>query len=162
MTPQIDPDAPWWANIVVLLVVLAVVPALTTWATQRGTRRRVTETQESVGRVLDQVANTHTTNLRDDLDEKIAGVVASQEAMRKDIGGLHSEMRDARRDIAGIRTDGRQDRRALAEQRDALAEHLADVPRLVAEAVRRAEADHVHTCPLRQRLLTPDPDDPED
>lgn len=135
----LDPDTPWWINVAVLVIVLAVVPAFTTWITQRGTRARVVETQarvaetsETVGIIREQVQNTHSTNLRDDLDEKIGTlsrqvsvVIDAQQAAREDVGGLHSEVRALRKDIAGVRTDARQDRRTAAETRRVLDEHIA-------------------------------------
>lgn len=129
----IDPDAPWWVNVAFLIIVLAVVPAVTTWITQRGTRRHVAETQESVGIIREQVQNTHEMNLRDDLDEKIGGLdrkigqlADAQQAAREDVGGLHSEVRALRLDVAGVRTDARQDRRDAAETRRVLDEHIAN------------------------------------
>lgn len=135
----IDPDAPWWVNVGALIIILAIVPAVTTWLTQRGTRRRVVETQErvaqtseTVGIIREQVQNTHSVNLRDDLDEKIGTlsrqvsvVIDAQQAAREDVGGLHSEVRALRQDIAGVRTDARQDRRTSAETRRVLDEHIA-------------------------------------
>lgn len=128
----LDPDTPWIVNAVLLIIVAAVVPALTTWITQRGTRRHVAETQESVQVIREQVQNTHSVNLRDDLDEKVGGLdrkigqlADAQQAAREDVGGLHSEMRAMRLDIAGVRTDARQDRRDAAETRRVLDEHIA-------------------------------------
>lgn len=128
----IDPDAPWWVNIAVLVIILAIVPAVTTWLTQRGTRRHVAETQQSVRIIREQVQNTHTVNLRDDLDDKIGGLdrkigqlADAQQAARQDVGGLHSEVRALRQDVAGVRTDARQDRRTAAETRRVLDEHIA-------------------------------------
>jgi len=160
------PDGtPWWAWALTVLV-LAVVPTAMTWLMQRGTRRQVTATQAqvaqtnaSVGVIREQVQNTHTTNLRDELDglvtqfgrveSAISDLTDGQAAMRDDIGGVHSEIRDVRRDVVGIRTDARRDRRALADQRTALDEHLAEVPGLVEQAVTRAETAHIVACPLR-------------
>jgi septal ring factor EnvC (AmiA/AmiB activator) len=143
---QIDPDAPWWANLTVLILVLAVVPALSTWVTGRGAKKKVAATQADVATtqvdvaaIREQVENTHTSNLRDDIDNKISSVIEAVEQVRDDVGGLHSEVRDTRDDITGIRTDARRDRRLLAEQRQALDEHLSDVPRLVADTVRQAQ-----------------------
>jgi hypothetical protein len=137
--PTIDPDAPWWANLGVLVIVLAVVPAVTTWVTGRNARKRATDTQADVAVIREEVKNTHSSNLRGDLD-KLRDAI---DGVRDDLGGLHSEVRDTRRDIGGIRTDARQDRRILAEQREALDTHLTGVPSLVtsaiSEAVRQAQ-----------------------
>lgn len=115
-------------------------------------RDKLHETRLGVDRTLDQVANTHDTNLRDDLDgkfselgDRLAIVADALGAMREDVGGLHSETRDLRRDVLGIRTDARRDRRKLAEQEKKLDEHLSDVPRIIDELLDR----HVGDCPLR-------------
>lgn len=106
MTPP--EGAPWWAWVLVV-VATAVASALTTWATNRRTRA-------DVAVIRDQVANTHDSNFRDDVDElglKVDRVVKGLEQVRQDVGGAHSEIRDARNDIDGVRTDARRDRRRL-------------------------------------------------
>ncbi|PFG16269.1 uncharacterized protein DUF2746 [Propionicimonas paludicola] len=139
--PAAPAGTPWWAWLIATVIVVGV-PALVTWLTQRRTRQDVTAIKE-------QVANTHTTNLREDLDRLSTALtegltklgadhLAAVESIREDIGGLHSETRDLRKDIAGVRTDARQDRRAVA----ALREEQAD-------AMKRAVEQHVSDCPLR-------------
>lgn len=139
--PTAPEGTPWWAWLIAIALMVGV-PAVVTWLTQRRTRADVTAIKE-------QVANTHTTNLREDLDQLSTALtegltklgadhLAAVESIREDIGGLHSETRDLRRDVAGIRTDARQDRRAVA----ALREEQAEV-------IKRAVEQHVSDCPLR-------------
>lgn len=155
---SIDPDAPWIVNVLLILVL-----ALITWLSNRGTKRELRGVAADARTAAEQTANTHTTNLRDDLDEKVArierglGTLAdAQEATREDIGGLHSEVRDTRKDITGLRDDARTDRRAVTQVRADLngfvrgreraVDDLRDqIPQLVAEALTQ----HVHDCPLR-------------
>lgn len=154
--PPIPDGIPW----VVWLVAAIATPALGTVAsiavaliTRRDTKRELGDQRaelatirEHTSRSLDQLENTHTTNLRNDLD-KLTGIVTDgMAAIRTDVGGLHSETRDLRNDVAGIRADGRHDRRKLAEQEKALDVHLSEVPALVEQVL----ASHVGDCPLRQ------------
>ena len=57
---QIDPDAPWWINAILTVLILAVIPALT-WLGNRSTRQDVKE-------IKAQTNNSHETNLREDVD----------------------------------------------------------------------------------------------
>lgn len=141
--PDVDPASPWWAWPLSL-----AAWAVLTWLLNRRTRK-------DVGEIKEQVQNTHSTNLRDDVDalaalvrEGLQGVRDGLKDVRDDVGGLHSETRDLRQDVAGIRSDGRHDRRELKAQREAFEEHLADVPKVIAEAVEK----HVAACPVRQEF----------
>jgi chromosome segregation ATPase len=160
--PPIDPDAPWWANVLLVLVVLAAVPAATTWLTNRPTRRTLHQVAADAKEARDQVANTHDTNMRDDLDgvgvglaeirHAVGRLADAQQAVREDIGGLHSEVRDQRLDIAGIRTDARRDRRALAAVRTDLASAVTERDQAIAQLREQMPgliASHVTACPLR-------------
>lgn len=88
MTPVIDPDAPWWAN----LLVMAVVVLGGMWLMNR-------KTNKDVGVIKDQVKNTHSTNLREDMD-----------ALREDVKAVHETVRDQG-------NEAREDRRDLHELR---------------------------------------------
>lgn len=147
--PPIDPDAPWWANLAMLVVVLAGVPALTAWIAGRKGRHTLREVAEDARRTRDQLENEHAAaahpNLRDDLDAKVAGIRQSiglladaQEAVRGDVVGLRSEMHDIRRDLTDLRAETRRNHRDLAGLR-------TTVPALVEVAV----AERADACPLR-------------
>lgn len=160
---QFDPDAPWWANTLLLLAV-ALIPVYIARRGAKRTQKTLDKVAANVATTAEQTANSHADaqypNLRDELTavrvlaeatQRTVGLLAeAQQAVREDVGGLHSEVRDARRDIAGVRTDARRDRRALDVQRQALEDHIADVPNVVTDAVRKAEADHIAACPARK------------
>jgi hypothetical protein len=129
--PPLVPDAPWWANALLVAAVLAVVPALTTWLTARPARRTLRRVAEDARTAAAQTANEHDDspypNLRDELtairegQESLRRTVAllaeAHESTRGDLGGLHSEVRDLRLDLGGVRADARRDRRDLADLR---------------------------------------------
>lgn len=134
--PPIDPNAPWWANILMLITILAVVPAATAWLAGRRDRRTLRQVADVTTRTLGQVENEHLgtdhPNLREDLDAKIDRVCVAldrmanaQDATRADVGGLHAEVRDVRRDITGIRTDARRDRRDVTDLRESIPDMIA-------------------------------------
>lgn len=157
------PDGiPWlaWVMVVIILALIGSTPAtITALITRRDTKAELADvkthqaaTKDIADRTLEQVQNTHPQNLRDDLDEKFASIETKVDSLagdvagvRDDLGGLHSETRDLRKDVTGIRTDARRDRRKLADQEQALDEHLADVPRILDEAFAKHAAD----CPAR-------------
>lgn len=121
------PDAPWWAN-VLLVLTLTIIPSVFAVKARHEAKRSADTAEASqvatanqLGRVLHNVENSHEHGLRDDLDDKFAQVVSVVEALRDDVGGMHGELRDARsdvdhvrRDIRGIRQDARTDRRRIS------------------------------------------------
>lgn len=166
------PDGvPWlaWAVVVIVLAAIGSLPAtITALVTRRDTKAELSRSHETLRQVAEDAAasrsqteNEHVDaeypNLRDELtavrnglSEVRAGLtdlVTTSERIRDDLGGLHSETRDLRKDVTGIRTDARRDRRKLADQEQALDNHLADVPRIVEEAFAKHAAD----CPARQQ-----------
>lgn len=124
----IDPDAPWGWNLAVLILILAVVPALTSWVATRGTKAKLSAIEHEVRpnsgtSLADAINRTEAAQLV--MTEQVAG-------LREDVGGIHSEIRDVRRDVAGIRTDARQDRRELAQVR----QEVVDVARSLDEHIQ--------------------------
>ncbi len=124
MTPAIDPDAPWWANLLVLLVVLAVVPTVATWLTGRGTRKEVRETK-AVAHAAAASADETATLLKPNhgstpadaitrIEEAVARVENAQRAQARDLGGIREEMRTER-----------TERRDVSKRLD---DHLAECP----------------------------------
>ena len=76
---SIDPDAPWWANLAVILIVLIVPTIVAHYAqkknldkkladTQSELRDQIGKTRKSIDIVQNEVKNTHTSNLRHDID----------------------------------------------------------------------------------------------
>jgi chromosome segregation ATPase len=149
----------WLLAIIATPLLGAAASIVVALITRRDTKADIAEvkthqaaTKDIADRTLEQVQNTHPQNLRDDLDEKFASIEAKVDSLagdvagvRDDLGGMHSETRDLRKDVTGIRTDARRDRRKLADQEQALDEHLADVPRILDEAFAKHAAD----CPAR-------------
>lgn len=144
--PDSTPWIVWLIAMIAVPMITGVVSIVITLITRRDTkadlaeaREHLTATKTSVDQTLDQVQNTHSSNLRADLDEKFAQV-------REDIGGLHSETQDLRRDVTGIRTDARRDRRKLSDQEEVLEAHIAEVPTIL----KCAFAEHSTVCVLRR------------
>ena len=76
-------DAPQY-----LWVLVIIAPIVGTWITTRGQRRQ----DGVIAEVREQVANTHTTNLREDLD----AIHADVRGIRTDVQDLRAEVRDVR------------------------------------------------------------------
>lgn len=118
--PQLPPDVP---GLVYLLIVafIVVVPVLLPALMNRPVRRQ----QQAI---LEQVANSHETNLRDDVDEVrhlLTDVARSQEAVLE-------QQRETRRDIGGLRDELRTERRErlqLADRVDAQGRQLSQLDR---------------------------------
>lgn len=90
MTPPPDGTPAWMWLLAVLAV--TVIVAVTNYLTSRSQRADLREVKE-------QVANTHDTNLRHDVDKLINGVselIDQGRQTSKDIGGLREELRTER------------------------------------------------------------------
>ncbi len=161
--PAAPDGIPWlaWAVVVVLLAVVGSAPAtIAALIARRDTKTELARAHQTLNEVAAdaKVSRRQTENehvgaefpiLRDELTAVRTGLdslTATTEGIRDDLGGLHSETRDLRKDVSGIRTDARRDRRKLAEQEQALDDHLADVPRIIADVLR----EHVAECPVRR------------
>lgn len=79
--PPIVPDAPWWANIA-LLMAAVVSSTLVVYL----------PTREKLRKIDKQVSNSHTTNLRDDLTEAIDEV----KSLRTDISHVSDDVTHVR------------------------------------------------------------------
>lgn len=129
-TPLVE-TLPVWVWFCGLLVTSVVGPSVVAWINNKKIRAEAATTREDVAEIRNQVANTHDSNLRDDLDEKFEAmstkfglVQTGLEGVRNDLGGLHSETRDLRNDVQGLRADARHDRRSIAEIRSEVAEQV--------------------------------------
>lgn len=95
---------------VIIAILLAWV--VVTWLNGRSTRKvREHQKQQSatLSEVREQVANSHASNLRDDLDD------------------IHKDIRGLRKDVGGIRGENREFREEVREVRDELREVREDV-----------------------------------
>lgn len=112
---NVDPDAPWWINSV-LIIVLAAIPIVKSLQTaNRSTRAAETSvetaevTQQQLRRVLHNVENSHQIGLRDDLDEKVSALAEQMQTvstqvsvLHGDVGNVHEELRGTRSEITGV------------------------------------------------------------
>ncbi|QBJ04832.1 hypothetical protein SEA_ELEPHANTOON_31 [Mycobacterium phage Elephantoon] len=95
-----NPDNNWEVALlafIALCPVMAVV--LPVWLTQRSHGRKLETVRE-------HVANSHSTNLRDDID-KVLEAVAS---LTSQVGDVKTDVRDVRVDIGDVRRDLRLER----------------------------------------------------
>lgn len=140
------PDGiPWlaWAIVVVVLALVAQIPVL---VQQHRTKRDVQE-------VKDQVKNTHTTNLRVDLDSvasTAADAAADAKLAAESAHRVERHVEDLAKSLRAAEHSA--DRRyemhvaAIEEVRSDLDKHLDAIPELTAAAVD----GHVEACPLRR------------
>ena len=118
MPPLID-DAPWWANLLLLMIAIiasASVPVFASWMSTkkdiRDTKDRIQKTNDkvakidsqvstthtSVEKIDSQVSNTHTTNLREDLDEhwkKLGQVLNVLDDVRRTVNDLKKSINNS-------------------------------------------------------------------
>ncbi|MFE3589395.1 DUF2746 domain-containing protein [Streptomyces niveus] len=94
-------------------VTVALIGALVEMV--RRQRNAIEEVRENTQEARAQVSNTHTTNLRDDLDELHEDV---REVLR--VLGRHTE------EISGVREDLRQERRERLAVSDRLDDHITN------------------------------------
>ena len=69
--PPIIPGAPWWANLVLLLVAVLVSSGATVLIAHLSTRRRLDDLKAQQTAITEQVVNSHAgqPNLREDVDQ---------------------------------------------------------------------------------------------
>jgi len=140
-----EPDSlPVWAYLVALMIVVGV-PALVGLLAQHPLKRRVDTIASDAKEARDQTANTHDTNLRDDLDEVkgiVIGMARRFDRMERWMTDLVAADEDTSRTM-----DRRREAvdRALTEEREQRAAEMATLR----QEIRAAVAQHVTDCPLR-------------
>lgn len=75
------------------------------------TRQHAKNASDNTAQTREQVVNSHSMNLRDDLDEKFQSIANLIGGVTADIGGIRSDIRTIHREQG-------EDRRALATERD--------------------------------------------
>ncbi|AZV00825.1 minor tail protein [Mycobacterium phage Malec] len=90
MTP-FNPDS--WMDVIALAIISAFSLAGVVAPVLLSSHRKQTK---ELGVIKEHVANSHTTNLRDDIDELNRMVREGFTETRKDIGGLREELRTER------------------------------------------------------------------
>ena len=117
--PPLIHDAPWWANLLLLMIAIiasASVPVFASWMSTkkdiRDTKDRIQKTNDkvakidsqvstthtSVEKIDSQVSNTHTTNLREDLDEhwkKLGQVLNVLDDVRRTVNDLKKSINNS-------------------------------------------------------------------
>ena len=83
----------------------------------------IARTRTHAKAAVDQVRNSHDSNLRDDLDEKFKAVTDGLKEVSKDLGGMKSDIRQ-------IRKEASEDRTALAKEQERIRELETTLPRL--------------------------------
>lgn len=124
--PPIIPNAPWWANAAVLILAVAL-PSLVSYL---ATRAKLTTTAQDVREVKEQVKNSHSSNLRADLDT-LSGAAHRTETY---VADLNESMKAIERSL--------ERRYKLTEKRieDALEDHARDI-REVREEIKCCHDD---------------------
>ena len=144
--PPIDPDAPWWVNTILLLVAVAASATVPVVVSHMSAKRRQEETQATLAEVREQVANTHTTNLRADID-LLGEAIHRMERYLEDTGKTirsveHSLDRRTRIQEGALEAAIEDRKRAVKLVQD-------QIPATVRKEIRRSLAGHVTDCPLR-------------
>ena len=124
--PPIIPNAPWWANAAVLVLAVAL-PSL---VSHLATRAKLTTTAQDVREVKEQVKNSHSSNLRVDLDK----VASSAHRTESYVADLAESMKALERSL--------ERRYRLTDKRieEALEDHARDI-REVREEIKCCHDD---------------------
>lgn len=148
------PDGiPWlaWALVVVAIAAIGSLPGLAAALVSR----------RDVGAIKEQVKNTHTRNLREDVDAAVASAGTAANAATRASESAHRTERhveDLSKSIRAIehsldRATKLQDA-ATEELRADLDRHIDEVPGMLAKHVSPMIAEaigaHMHNCPLAQ------------
>lgn len=140
-----------WLLAIVIPAVTTALAGVVVALINRPVRKKLDAAEKKLGAVAadarearDQTANTHDTNLREDLDEKFDQVLTA-------VTEVKTEQREQRRDIGGLRADHRQTRDDLGHLREVVDGNASEARRQHSALARRLE-----------RHLNPDadPDDP--
>lgn len=131
-------DTPWYGWVTLFAVLALAIFAWLLWSM----KRKASSTEETVKSVHEQVANTHDTNLREDidkiqaaLDRAIAPIVeitttlqrveTKVEVTASAVEYLSSDARQTRRDIGDLRADRRIDSEKIDRISEQFADHLS-------------------------------------
>jgi DNA-binding FrmR family transcriptional regulator len=85
---------------------------------------RMASVDAALNRVLGQVENTHSSNLRDDLDERFDRLCGQLDGLKTDISSIAGRVDRVSTEVEGVRTDVRQMRTEVVSQRQALTDHI--------------------------------------
>lgn len=148
------PDGiPWlaWALVVLAIAAIGSLPGLAAALVSR----------RDMGAIKEQVKNTHSRNLREDVDAAVSSASTAAEAATLASESAHRTERfveDLSKSIRAIehsldRTTKLQGK-AIDELRTDLGTHIDSVPTVLAQQVppmiAEAIGEHLHTCPLHK------------
>lgn len=105
MTPPPE-GTPWWGWAIVV-VVLAVITAASSWLATLGTRKNAAKAADRADKAATELEPNHGSSSRDSLTRIEAAIVAVQ-ATQKSQGAL---LWETRRDVGGIREELRTERK---------------------------------------------------
>lgn len=129
------------------LIIVALITAVST----RANGRHIASVGRDVAEVRNQTQNSHTENMRDDMDGKHAAVVDAIAEVRSEVGTVRGDVGAVRGDIRGLHRDITGLHQADVDQQDALRQAVAEREAAIA-AVRREVtakvAAHAVGCPL--------------
>lgn len=96
MNTPFNPDN--WLDVIAYMVIglPALIAALATWYQQSEYRQRFSKHEASQQLVLDEVKNSHKTNLRDDIDALGVAIDKGFAEVHTQINGLRAELRTER------------------------------------------------------------------
>ena len=142
--PPIIPAAPWWANLILLLVAVLVSSGATVWIAHMSTRRRLDDLKAQQTAITEQVVNSHAgqPNLREDVDQLKADARGNALILAR----LERYMDDL--DVSVRALSHSLDRRDKL-QTEALASAVADRKREIAKVLDTALTQHAADCPAR-------------
>lgn len=128
-----------------------IVVALITAASTRANGRHIASVSGDVAEIRNQTQNSHTSNMRDDMDGKHAELVEGIRQLRSEVGTIHGDIGAVRGDLRGLHRDITGLHEADADQMAALRQAVEEREAAIA-AVRREVtakvAAHALGCPL--------------
>lgn len=147
--PPIVPDAPWWVNALLIVAALLIVSALPAWLTYRATRDKLASVAQDTADVKEQVKNTHSTNLRHDIDALKAGLDVQVEASHR-VERYVTDFAESLRAIEHsldrrYRIQAKDLEHAIEDRQRAIQALTDEIPGQIRDALK----DHVAACPLR-------------
>ena len=142
--PPIIPAAPWWANLILLLVAVLVSSGATVLIAHMSTRRRLEDIKVQQAAITEQVVNSHAgqPNLREDVDQLKADARGNAMILAR----LERYLDDL--DVS-VRALGHSLDRRDELQTEALESAVADRKREIAKALDTALTQHAADCPAR-------------
>lgn len=158
--PAAPEGIPWvaWSIVVVLLALIGGIPALiTALYTRRDTKKEIGKAKGVIDEVREQVANTHSTNLREDIDRTKARAADAAADAKLAAESSHRTERLVEDLIKSIRAGEHSADRRYGLQQDSLEEvrkdldaHLDEIPAILNRAFN-AHCPQLHSTELEKR-----------